>query len=55
MVWGSANAHFYQDDEGNIAGIEGITRDITKLKLAEAALHLGEVQLGGQALVELGR
>ncbi len=39
VVWGSANAHFYRDDAGNILGVEGITRDITKLKQAEAALQ----------------
>ena len=28
--WASTNAHFYRDAEGDIAGVEGITRDITE-------------------------
>ncbi|MHA1598946.1 MAG: PAS domain-containing sensor histidine kinase, partial [Alphaproteobacteria bacterium] len=29
VVWVSTNAHFYDDDDGNILGVEGTTRDIT--------------------------
>lgn len=37
-VWVSTNAHFYLDDQGRVAGIEGTTRDITDIKRAEEAL-----------------
>lgn len=33
--WASTNAHFYRDEEDKIAGVEGITRDISELKRAE--------------------
>ena len=33
--WGSANAHLYFDDDGDLAGVEGVVRDVTKLKNAE--------------------
>ncbi len=36
--WASTNAHFYKDDDGNVIGVEGITRDITERKLTEKAL-----------------
>jgi len=29
VVWVSTNAHYYKDEDGNVAGIEGVTRDIT--------------------------
>ena len=35
--WASTTAHFFKDRAGNIAGVEGITRDITELKLAREA------------------
>jgi PAS domain S-box-containing protein len=35
FVWGSINAHFYHDEEGDIAGVEGTIRDITTRKQAE--------------------
>jgi len=31
----STSSHFYYDDEGNIAGVEGVVRDITDRKRAE--------------------
>jgi two-component system, cell cycle sensor histidine kinase and response regulator CckA len=40
--WASTNAHFFMDTNGNILGIEGITRDISKLKAAEAELKESE-------------
>ena len=43
--WASTNAHFYRDSEGNIAGIEGITRDVTLKKESEQALMESEHQL----------
>jgi len=36
--WASTNAHFYKDREGNILGVEGITRDITEQKQFEGEL-----------------
>jgi|GEM_PF-5840786 len=43
--WASTNAQFLKDLEGNIAGVEGITRDITELKAAEADLRDSEARL----------
>jgi len=37
-IWVSTSAHYHYDDEGNIDGVEGVTRDITELKNAEALL-----------------
>ncbi len=34
-LWGSANAQWYSDQEGQIAGFEGIIRDISIRKQAE--------------------
>lgn len=38
----STNSHLYCDEEGNIAGVEGIFRDITVLKKIEQALRDSE-------------
>jgi diguanylate cyclase (GGDEF)-like protein/PAS domain S-box-containing protein len=38
-VWVSTNAHYYLDEQGRIAGVEGTTRDVTDLKRAEEALY----------------
>ena len=38
VVWVSTNAQYYRDRDGNIAGVEGTTRDVTALKQAEEAL-----------------
>jgi diguanylate cyclase (GGDEF)-like protein/PAS domain S-box-containing protein len=38
IAWSSTNARFYRDENGEVAGVEGNTRDITQLKLAEQAL-----------------
>ena len=40
--WASTNAHFFKDGDGNILGVEGISRDITELKSAEEALKESE-------------
>jgi PAS domain S-box-containing protein len=40
--WASASAHFYRDKDGKILGVEGITRDITRLKIANQALKESE-------------
>ncbi len=37
--WASTNAYFYKDPNGNIQGVEGVTRDVTERKLTEQALH----------------
>jgi len=33
--WASTNAQFYKDEDDNILGVEGVTRDVTELKLAQ--------------------
>ncbi len=38
VIWVSTSAHFHYDKDGNIDGVEGVTRDITELKNAEAQL-----------------
>ena len=35
----STSARYYTDDDGNIAGVEGICRDVTARKKAEEVLH----------------
>jgi len=39
LWWASTNAHLYKDRAGNILGVEGIARDISELKTAEASLR----------------
>ena len=41
-VYVSTSSHYYYDKEGNIAGIEGIFRDITSLKQTSTALRESE-------------
>jgi PAS domain S-box-containing protein len=38
-IWVSTSSHYYQDDSGKIAGVEGIFRDITRRKQIEEALE----------------
>ena len=38
QVWVSTSAHYHFDEDGNLDGVEGVTRDITELKNAEARL-----------------
>ncbi len=40
--WASTNAHFSRDEDGNITGVEGITRDITDIMMTDAALKESE-------------
>lgn len=40
--WASTNAHFCRDQDGNITGVEGITRDISDLVKNEKALEESE-------------
>jgi two-component system cell cycle sensor histidine kinase/response regulator CckA len=40
--WASTNAHLYRNKEGEIAGVEGIARDISETKAAERALRASE-------------
>jgi two-component system, cell cycle sensor histidine kinase and response regulator CckA len=40
--WASTNAHFFKNKAGEIAGVEGTTRDISELKAAEKALRESE-------------
>lgn len=35
----SINAHYYYDQDGDVAGVEGTVRDVSKLKRAEEALY----------------
>ncbi len=53
--WASTNAHFYKDADGNLMGVEGITRDITDTKHAEAALKESEerFKIAGRASYDL--
>ncbi len=36
----STSACYYRDDNGNIAGVEGVCRDVTKRRKAEEVLHV---------------
>jgi len=38
VIWVSTSAHYHYDGDGNVDGVEGVTRDITELKNAEALL-----------------
>lgn len=44
IVWVSTTATWYRDQNGNIAGVEGISRDITERKNVEIALKESEVR-----------
>ena len=37
-VWVSTNAQYYRDDDGNIAGVEGTTRDMTRYRRTQEEL-----------------
>ena len=40
--WAATNAHFYKDETETILGVEGVTRNITSLKVANKALKESE-------------
>jgi len=42
VVWVSTNAQLYRDDQGNILGVQGITRDITERKRTEIEIRANE-------------
>ena len=44
-VWISTTARIYRDDDGNLAGIEGIARDITEQRAAAEAVQRSHNQL----------
>lgn len=44
IVWVSTTATWYRDKQGNIAGVEGISRDITERKNMETALRESELR-----------
>ncbi|MBI5462620.1 MAG: EAL domain-containing protein [Gammaproteobacteria bacterium] len=39
VIWVSKNAQYYLDDSGAVAGVEGTSRDITRLKRIQAELN----------------
>ncbi len=39
IVWVSTNAHVYKDENGNVLGIEGVTRDISQHREAELQMQ----------------
>jgi PAS domain S-box-containing protein len=43
-IWVSTNARYYFDENGNIAGVEGVTRDVTQQKIAVAAVRAAKEQ-----------
>jgi PAS domain S-box-containing protein len=53
--WASASAHFYRDKDGKILGVEGITRDITRLKIANQALKKVKNDFGWHSVLSLTR
>lgn len=42
VVWASVNAQYYYDDDNDVAGVEGVARNITQQRLAEIALRQSE-------------
>jgi PAS domain S-box-containing protein len=44
LVWVSTTAHHYLDDQGKVTGIEGVTRNITEKRAAEAAMETAKEQ-----------
>ncbi len=44
--WASTNAHYYRDEKGTILGVEGVTRNVDDLKMAEEAQRRSEELFG---------
>ena len=44
-IWVSTSSHYYRDETGVIAGVEGIFRDITRRRVAEDTLKRDAAQL----------
>ncbi|MGK7344746.1 MAG: PAS domain S-box protein [Candidatus Nitrospinota bacterium M3_3B_026] len=40
IIWVSSNAQHYYDDEGDVLGVEGLARDVTKRRSAEVAMRM---------------
>ncbi len=47
-VWGMASSQFIYDTQGEIEGVEGIVKDITRLKSSESSLQLATRELDHQ-------
>lgn len=45
IIWVSTNAHYFRDEHGNVTGIEGTIRDVTRLKQQEEELQLAKFVL----------
>ena len=52
-LWVSTSSHYYRDESGTIAGVEGIFRDITERKRTEEILRKSETNL--KRAEEIGR
>lgn len=40
IVWASANVQYFYNEAGEVAGVEGLARDITEIKRAQEAMRL---------------
>ena len=45
LWWASTNAQYYRDADGKVLGVEGVTRDVTELRLAREKKEKLESQL----------
>ncbi|NWF37015.1 PAS domain S-box protein [Mariprofundus sp. KV] len=45
VIWVSTNAHYFRDEHGNVTGVEGTIRDVTRLKQQEEELQLAKFVL----------
>jgi PAS domain S-box-containing protein len=48
-VWVSTYSHYYRGPDGNIAGIEGVFRDISRRKQVEDGMHAANEQITAQS------
>ncbi|MBT4687782.1 MAG: PAS domain S-box protein [Rhodospirillaceae bacterium] len=53
-IWVRTNAHFVHDDDGQISGVEGVTRDVSDRKKAEQTIEhaLAEAQAANKSKSE---